>query len=168
MMNLDLNKKYFRLSFPFSKKTNPEDFGLTKTLRKEIFKDDTDNSKWLRQDLYDFGWGKEPGFVRIPIPDFEDLWELLVNSPVEDNRYGAAHILETKYPEKLLQKVLENIDFSMLKKRDILTEALQILHLKEGTNRSEILNKTDQEIKEDFKKWQYVAKRLKVINNQPD
>jgi len=99
----DINKKYFLLSFRFNKRT-PDDFGLVQSEEDaDILIDKVDSSQWVFQQSYDFGWGNENGFMRMPELDFEQLWYILINLAIEDNIYGCAHKVMEKYPDNLLE-----------------------------------------------------------------
>lgn len=55
MISVDINKKYFLISFRFNKST-PEDFGLIKSIKdSSIYINTMDNSHWIKQESYDFG-----------------------------------------------------------------------------------------------------------------
>lgn len=163
MINIDINKKYFLLSFRFNKSTS-DDFGLVQSKEDiSIFTNKDDNSQWVRQESYDFGWGNENGFMRLPELNFEQLWYLLNNSAIQDNMYGSAFIIEERYPDKLLE-VLKNIfEYNQHVVDESLKKVLKILKLHEARNRSEILGKSFIEIEEDFKKWKDISGKVRDI-----
>jgi hypothetical protein len=165
MMNIiDISKKYFLLSFRFNKST-PDDFGLVQSKDDStIFIDIDDTSQWVRQESYDFGWGNENGFMRLPELNFEQLWNLLNNSTIQDNKYGSAYVIEQKYPEKLYEAMKNIFEQNQHSTDKSLKEALKILKLDEAINRSEILGKSIKEIEEDFKKWKDLSEKVKEIN----
>lgn len=94
--------------------------------------------------------------MRIPELNFEQLWYIFINSAIEDNIYGCAHIIMEKYPDKLFEVLTgifetnQNIDMR-------LKEAFKILKMQDARNRSEILGKSFVEIEEDFKKWKDIS-----------
>lgn len=138
-MNIDVNKKYFLMSFRFDK-TKPEDFGLVRSSYDEnLYICKSDNSKWLKCELYDFGWGNEFGFERLPELEFSELIYLLENSKVQENRYGAAYVLEKKYPDDLLNYLLSVFNSKNLLINESLKEIIKILRLDAVKNRSGIL-----------------------------
>ena len=72
-MSINPQKYFFKMSFRFDKCT-PEAFGLVLSENSEnIYVDKSEGSLWKQQNLYDFGWGAEYGFVRLPEPSFYDL-----------------------------------------------------------------------------------------------
>ena len=162
-MELEYNKKYFQMSFRFDK-NKPEDFGLTQSAyNSNIFIDKSDNSEWVNRELYDFGWGNEYGFMKLPKLDFFELWNLLENSLLKENKYGAAYILENEYPDNLLNNllgILNNPDISIKKSTK---EIYKILKLDSIKNRSEIVGKSFAEIEKDFENWKFVCKKVKEI-----
>jgi len=56
-----------------------------------------DGSIWESASLYDFGWGKENGFIKLPQMGFSELWTLFLNAQIEENIYGAASVLVESY-----------------------------------------------------------------------
>ena len=77
--------KYFMMSMHFNK-SKPEDFGL-KVLNSDTYIDD-EGTKWKPLELYDFGWGPENGYYRLPMLSFKDLF--IIGSHDDDmiNKYG--------------------------------------------------------------------------------
>ena len=49
----------------------------------------------------DFGWGKETGFYRIPLLDFQGLVNLILQSKSEEDKYGAASVILDDYCDEL-------------------------------------------------------------------
>lgn len=164
-MNVDLNKEYFRMSFRFDQ-SKPEDFGLKESPNtKGLYIDYIDNSNWERAELYDYGWGNENGFIRLPKLGFDELWYLLVKSPVKDNRYGAAAIIEKQFSDSLLTHLLKMFGLPTFQSDDALKNAFKILKLDEARNRSDIFGKSSAQIVEDSRHWDYIATRVKAIIN---
>ena len=97
-----VEQKQFLSSYRFNK-TTPAEFGL-------IGQDDRtylcpkDNSLWVQMDLYDFGWGREYGFCKIPMLDFEQLFDLLIHAQLEEN--GVYRIQRSGLPFHYLRKNL--------------------------------------------------------------
>ena len=69
---------YFVMSIRFNKH-NATDFGLISNDTTTAI-NPKDGSLWQKTNLYDFGWGKENGFHRVPLPGFETLLELVLYS----------------------------------------------------------------------------------------
>jgi hypothetical protein len=164
-MNIDVNKKYFLMSFRFDK-TKPEDFGLVQSSDNEkLYINKLDNSEWFKYELYDFGWGNECGFMRLPELEFSELKYLLENSKVQENRYGAAYVLEKNYPDNLLNYLLTIFKNTNLLIDESLKEIIKILGLDKVKNRSSIIGKNYEQINNDFENWKYISKRaLEFIN----
>ena len=152
--------KYFMMSRRFDKKL-PEDFGLVLSNDPEIFIMPSDKSKWKIRKLYDFGWGKENGFYKLPLLNFDELCNLILSSEIEDNKYGAASIILDDYNYNLLKKCQEI--FINNKNLKMYKEFFEILELYKPINRSTIIGKNYKEIKEDFKKWVEIAEKIKTI-----
>ena len=83
--------KYFVMSIRFNK-CIASDFGLI-SKNENIAINPIDNSIWIKTKLYDFGWGKENGFYKIPLPNFNTLLELALYSTNEEDMYGAAAVI---------------------------------------------------------------------------
>ena len=94
--------KYFVMSVRFNK-CSALDFGLIPKDSGTAI-DPNDNSIWVKTELYDFGWGKENGFYKAPLPDFDTLLELVLHSEDRDDMYGAAAIILEKYADELLYR----------------------------------------------------------------
>jgi hypothetical protein len=160
-MIIDYNKKYFLMSFRFDKE-KLEDFGLSKSnCSEDVFVDNNDKSEWIRSALYDFGWGNENGFIRLPKLDFLGLWDLLTNSHLLENKYGAAYLLENEYPNALLDYLLVILNDSDSKITDSLKEVFMILKLDSVKNRSDIVGKSFAEINNSLEKWKLVSELIK-------
>ena len=159
-MCFDIQKKYFRMSFRFNK-NKPEDFGLVKSqLQNDVYIDNSDNSKWIRASLYDFGWGNENGFIRLKKLNFMQLWELLVNSNDQENRYGAAHLLEYEHADDLMNHLLNILNTNNLQLTNSMKEAFKILKLNEVKNRSEVIGKSFSQIEKEFENWKYISQKV--------
>lgn len=161
---LDPNQKYFLMSFRFNK-TTPEAFGLIPSDNNDkIYLDSKDNSRWIKMGLYDFGWGSETGFVRLPKLGFNGLWYLLTNSTVEENRYGAAALILSEHSAELLAYLTELFNSGELI-NDSLRRALEILKLEEPINRSRIVGKKPHEIEADFQRWNWISEQVLKIKS---
>lgn len=153
------------MSFKFNK-NKAEDFGLEDYDHiNSIFKDSKDQTLWLQQSLYDFGWGNEYGFVRLPVLGFDDLWFLLMNSQIQENRYGAAYLLEEKHSIKLLNSLLEIFKDSTHTITDPMKEAFKILRLENARIRGDILGKSLSEIDQEFDKWKHIRDCVKSLDD---
>lgn len=161
-MDVDLNKKHFLISFKFSK-CHPKDFGLIQScFDSNIYINPKDHSQWVKQETYDFGWGNENGFMRLPKLQFEELWYLLTNSKIQENKYGAAYIIEQQFSDELLKLLIEIFSRNSTFPKEII-EAFKILKLHEAKNRSPILGKLIGEIHLDDDNWKYISEKVKKI-----
>lgn len=146
LMSKRLNKQY------------PEDFGLISSEDSDTYLKQDDHSLWKSRPLYDFGWGKENGYYKIPIPDFDGLVDIIMTSKEEDDKYGAAAVILDEYGDELLEKCFEILDDSKSSKN--YSEFFMILNLKAPINRSSIWCKNDSQISEDLEKWKAVADKI--------
>lgn len=145
--------KYFVMSMRFNK-CNASDFGfVSKDSNTAI--NPKDNSTWIKAALFDFGWGKENGFYKAPLPSFEFLFELALHSTNRDDMYGAASVILDKYADKLLCQceVLMN---DYLRKRDF-KKLVELFNLRTPINRCSIDNKTCDQIQDDSTRWMKVS-----------
>lgn len=155
-----MTERYFMMSRRYNKVT-PEQFDLVPTETPGKYLNVSDGTNWISRYLYDFGVGPEYGFCKFPMPEFEKLLDLLLNSEDEDNRYGAAVILIQEYPEELLSKCEDILkDKSNLSKYKAFFKTLQLDQL---LNRSSILGKSSTEIEDDYIKWKVISLEVEKI-----
>lgn len=91
---------YFVMSMRFNK-CSASDFGFISNGTNTAM-NPNDNSIWIKVALYDFGWGKENGFYKAPLPSFDTLFELALYSTDRDDMYGAAAIILENFADELL------------------------------------------------------------------
>jgi len=152
--------KYFMMSFRYNKK-NPSDFDLQKSSQEDIYVYQQDNSLWKPIQLYDLGWGKENGYYRLPMLTFQQLFNLLVISDNQENKYGAAAVIMDNYNDELFETCIK-----LFSKNINLTKYInvfKILQLDLPLNRSSILNKNYSEIEADYKRWNGLTEKVKSI-----
>lgn len=142
---------YFLMSTRFNK-TNPEDFGLLPN-GKGYALNPIDNTMWKSMELYDFGWGNEFGYCKMPMPSFETLYALLFSSCDED-KYGAAAVILASYPYQLLEKCESTLTSEDHGQSDILIE---VFDLTNPVNRCPISGKELSEIELDAERWRRIA-----------
>lgn len=140
---------FFVMSTRFNK-SSAADFGLV--YKNAITATDPkDGSTWIKASLYDFGWGKENGFYKLPLPEFNLLLELALHSTNIEDTYGAAAVILEKYPDELLLQC-EQIITDRSRKKDF-RKMVELFMLKEPINRSAVLLKTNCQIQEDHTRW---------------
>jgi len=164
-MQLDIHQLYFMMSFRFNR-TKPEEFGLVRAPGYlDLFTLPSDNSAWQARRLYDLGWGDEIGFVRLPELDCDDLWYLLMNSPLQENMYGAANELLRKYPETTLEKIeqfLLQADLNKLDKQQ--KRALVALQLEQPMNRCQTQGKSPEQVNRDYARWKAISQTVSALS----
>ena len=148
---INLKEKYFLASFRYSKQ-NPSDFGLRIVNGKDYYLD-KNNNKWKNEHLWDNGWGNEYGFVRLPEPNFDQLWILLTESNIENNKLGAAELLNRDYPFELKEK-LKNL-FQKTDKIDRnITKRFGLLEvLNNVSNFSKVHKISPEKVNTDYQEW---------------
>lgn len=149
--------KYFVMSRRFDKRS-ASDFGLVQK-NENVAISLSDDSTWIKAELYDFGWGSEYGFCKLPLPSFSTLFELVLHSDDLDDMYGAASVILSKYPDMLLEKC-EKI-FNHRAKKEETERLVSIFNLEIPINRSPTDHKTIQQINEDFARWEALSELAK-------
>ncbi len=145
---------YFVMSTRFDK-SSAADFGLVQIDESRALRP-SDNSEWVRTQLYDFGWGSENGYYRVPLPSFDTLWELALHSSEKDDKYGAAAVIFDRYSDELLCRCELYMNEPALSKAFV--NAANVFELQEAKNRSPVLGKTYSRISKDYERWAAVAK----------
>ena len=144
---------YFVMSVRFNR-SGAHDFGLIQKDADTAI-DPNDNSIWIKAALYDFGWGKENGFYKAPLPELDTLFELALYSENRDDMYGAAAVILESYADELLCRceALVN-DRSREKEFKRLAELFKLML---PINRCSIAGKTSEQIKSDHSRWEKIA-----------
>lgn len=154
---------YFLMSTRFNK-SSPSDFGLEyidgKYKRKE------DETEWMPCKLYDFGWGRETGFYKIPIGSFEELINIVVNTSDKEDMYGAAAIIDEMFPQELkiylLNLMSQTVSDSVKRRLN------EVFNLDKRFNRTAFVGMRLSDIEKESKQWlligdfysQYKKKRI--------
>lgn len=149
--------KYFVMSMRFNK-CSASDFGLV-PCGKDRAIDPNDGSAWIKSSLYDFGWGKESGYYKSPLPEFPELVELVLHSANEEDVFGAAATVLEKYPDQLLEQCEMLMDNQGQK--DNFNKMARIFKLNFAVNRSSTANKSCDQIKNDYERWRKVSEAAK-------
>lgn len=150
---------YFAMSFQFNK-GNASDFGfIAKDENTAI--DPKDDSVWIKCALFDFGWGKENGFYKVPLPGFGVLFDLVLHSENRDDMFGAAAVILEKYADDLLCQC-EKIMNDRARKEEF-KRLVEVFNLKLPTNRSSVVQKTYAQIQNDYRRWKTVSEKAMKI-----
>jgi hypothetical protein len=144
---------YFVMSMRFNKH-NASDFGLV-SIDMNTATNPNDNSTWIKTNLYDFGWGKENGYYKKPLPDYPCLFEMTLHSKNQDDAYGAAAIILEQYPEELLIQCEQLMTDNTRKKE--FKKIIEIFKLNKEMNRSPVLQKSYAQVQNDFERWKKVS-----------
>lgn len=148
---------YFVMSMRFNK-SNACDFGFISNDTNTAI-NPNDNSTWIKAALYDFGWGKENGFYKAPLPSFDTLFELTLYSTNRDDMYGAAAIILEKFADELLRQceVFANDRF---RKKEF-KKLVELFKLKLPINRCSVVLKTYEQIQNDYARWKKISEIAK-------
>ena len=142
--------KYFLMSTLFNK-TTAKDFGLVE--KDGRFFRESDNSEWIKCNLYDKGWGYENGFYRLPLGDFYELINIVLTGEAEDS-LGAAAIIMDRYNDELKDFLIELLDHSPSEKtKELLFKTFK---LKWGINRTVKNGMYIQEILNEARDWEKI------------
>lgn len=150
---------FFVMSTRFNK-CDASDFGLL-PLAEDMAASPNDGSIWVKTELYNFGWGDENGYYRYPMPSFEKLFHLVLNSADEEDIYGAASVILKRYPDELLKQceaIAENRGGS-----DDFGKLVKVFRLDSPVNRSPVLRKTYAQIQQDSRRWREIAYLAKGV-----
>ena len=147
---ININEKHFQASFRYNK-NKPEDFGLKKVDGTEHFID-KEGDLWQYEILWDSGWGNEYGFVKLPEPNFDQLWILLTESDIKVNQLGAAELL-TQYPHELKEKLQELFASNNKIDRSLTRKLSHLDLLNHVMNHSEMKGKRPEEVNADYQEW---------------
>ena len=151
--------RYFVMSTRFNR-CSASDFGL-------VFKDEStaidpaDGSIWIKRPLYDYGWGRENGYYRSPLPDADTLFELALHGDNEEDMYGAAAIILDTYADELLNRC-EQIAADPNKKR-IFKRMVMLFDLVHPNNRCRIDGKAYTAVRSDYERWARIADAAKKL-----
>ena len=148
---------YFVMSMRFNM-SNASDFGLISNGPNTAI-NPNDNSTCIKAALYDFGWGKENGFYKTPLPNFDSLFELALYSKNRDDMYGAAAIILEKFADELLCQceILVNDRF---RKKEF-KKLVELFKLKLPINRCSVVQKTNEQIQNDYDRWKKISEIAK-------
>lgn len=158
----------FLMSMRFNKQS-PDDFGLA-------FKDGkfiriTDNTEWMPCELYDFGWGKENGFYKIPLGSFDELMLLALNCDDTEDSYGAAAMILEIYPLELKEYLLDYMDQKVsindsFKRKKLSKKLAQIFRLGRGVNLTINMGMSAEQIDKEYADWCNIALFFKKYANK--
>ena len=155
---------FFVMSTRFDK-SSATDFNFI-SINTDLAVNPKDGAIWMRCALYDFGWGKENGYFRVPLPDFKLLLHLALYSTSREDAYGAAAVIIEKYAEDLLIQT-EKIMINPSCRNDFL-RLIRLFNLDYPINRSSIMNKSNAQIENDFLRWKAVSKSAKLALSSAD
>lgn len=149
--------EYFVMSFRYNK-CNASDFGL-------ILKDSNtainpkDNSIWIKTMLYDFGWGKENGYYKFPLPCFDSLFEIALYSTNIEDVYGSAAVILDKFADNLFYKC--ELFMNDPKLLNEFKKMVDLFNLKSSVNKCSVYGKTYEQILSDYTRWKVVSEVAK-------
>ena len=145
--------KFFVMSKRFNKQS-ALDFGLSDK-GNGMAVNLADGSLWKKDKLFDFGWGPENGYYRVPLPDFLHLLDIILLGGNDEDIFGAAAIVERQYPEELLE-YCEKMFFDPGRAKDF-EKLNRVFQLDYPINRSPIEGKQYQEIQSDSERWKRIS-----------
>lgn len=104
--------------------------------------------------------------MRLRELEYFELIYLLENSHIQENKYGAAYILETKYADFLTDYLMKRLNNSESATYESLKDIIEILGLESIKNRSTVIGKAYDRITKDYENWKYISKRVTDIINK--
>lgn len=135
-------------------KQSPQSFGLI-PFHCDMAIDPTDNSMWKNIRLYDYGWGEENGYYRLPMLNFSQLMNLVLYETNNEDKFGAAALILRLYPEQLLQ-YCEAIAKDNRKLEEF-RKLIPIFDLKTPLNRFHTAAKSYHLVQAEYLRWKKVA-----------
>lgn len=150
--------KKFMMSKRFNK-TSCSDFNLYEKDGKYYSK--YDGSEWVPCFLYDFGWGRENGFYKVPLGDFLDLIKIVLDKSDKEDSYAAASIIVDIYAPELKSFLLDLIN--------TYNKSIDYVRLNSIFNLDVPLNRTLndemnlQSIEKEYSDWKYISQYFKQI-----
>ncbi len=153
-------EEFYKLSFRYHK--DYKDYGFTK-INDDLYKDKEGNY-WENTGSFDFGWGEEIGYSRLPKLSFADNFLLLLKSKSDNNFYGAAAYLLKYDCEKLFDYLSDSdtVNILILKYgRRYIKKRFRWIHLSNITNFFHTLGKDYEEICKDSDRSRQLIKLLK-------
>ena len=135
-------------------KNRPEDFGLIEKNGTVI--SPKDESIWISKELYDFGWGKENGYYKTPLPSFSELISIILEDNDEDDIYGSAAIILELYPKEFLL-YLESIKILT---KNIKDKFNKVFFLYKPINRTFNVQMSLEEIGIENNRWINISKKF--------
>lgn len=154
--------KFFVMSKRFNKQS-ALDFGLSDKGSGMAVNPD-DGSLWKKDQLFDFGWGPENGYYRVPLPDFPHLLDIILLEDNDEDIFGAAAIVERQYPEELLE-YCENIVLDPGRAEDF-EKISRVFQLDYPINRSPTEGKQYQEVLSDSERWERISEYAARIRGE--
>lgn len=154
--------KFFVMSKRFNKQS-ALDFGLSDKGSGMAVNPD-DGSLWKKDTLFDFGWGPENGYYRVPLPDFPHLLDIILLEGNDEDVFGAAAIVERQYPEELLE-YCENIVLDPGRAEDF-EKISRVFQLDYPINRSPTEGKQYQEVLSDSERWERISEYTARIRGE--
>ena len=147
-------------------RTEPKDFRLVYDNALGLYRDQTDGSLWQNWELFDFGWGREPGYCKLPLPSTAEMLELLLNASIEDDYYGAASILLEERAEEALPGLEAALQNAATSQRA--AQRYNEVGLRQAVNRSEIKGKSADNVQVDFERWQALSAMITATMKQDE
>ena len=154
--------KFFVMSKRFNKQS-ALDFGLSDKGSGMAVNPD-DGSLWKKDQLFDFGWGPENGYYRVPLPDFPHLMDIVLLEGNDEDVFGAAAIVERQYPEEFLE-YCEKIIVDPERAEDF-EKISRVFRLDYAINRCPTEGKQYQEIQSDSERWKKISDQAARIRGE--
>lgn len=95
----------------------------------------------------------------MPLPEFNELFNIILDSDNKEDIYGAAAIIMEVYPDMLLERC-EEIVFYCSDNKKIMKLAC-VFKLSDSVNKSPVKGKSFYEILGDYKRWKNIAQYIK-------
>lgn len=179
---MNLNKKYFYITVNFS----PDFSDMFKCIDGNIYMNNLTGGKFEKRLLYDFGWGQEYGFERLPVLTFGELIELVEGSVMinkkrrwtkysqeekrnneisQSNLFGAISVIMQDHIEEFIEFLSDKIDSDYFSneiiRKNYIWFSFSTKEMREnGYTPGGILTKSYEEILNEYESWKKISEKV--------
>lgn len=179
---MNLNKKFFYITVNFS----PDFSDMFKCIDGNIYMNNLTGEKFEKRLLYDFGWGQEYGFERLPVLTFGELIELVEGSVMinkkrmwtrysqeekrsndisQSNLFGAISVIMQDHIEEFIEFLSDKIDSDYFSneiiRKNYIWFSFSTKEMREnGYTSGGILTKSYEEILNEYESWKKISEKV--------
>jgi hypothetical protein len=137
------------------------EFNLIESSEPDTYIRQNDGSKWRVVPYFTVSYRENSGFHRVPLPCFDELISITMESSDYDDKHGAASVLlDDDHADQLLDRCLEMLDSN---DPEQYYDFFQTLQLGKPENTSPTAGKKYVQIAEDHRKWDIVSEKVAAM-----